>query len=196
MPNNPGTSTYQNLRDQNRVTIASGQSNADSTQSLPFLIDHVTGRLLVASTGGGSGAALVETPGGSIDGVNTVYTTTNQIGTVLNLFYNGGEIHPAEYTVSGSGFTMGTALPVIPGAAFTIVYQGTSLIPTGVGINPQNPTSGAINNSNKVFVFAAAPTAVVVNGQIYFNGAGYSLSGTTVTLDNVVGTGGSIKSLG
>jgi hypothetical protein len=80
---------------------------------------------LVQPGGEGGGAATIytETPGGAIDGVNKIYTTTQPITTVIGLWYNGEFIHPAEYTVSGSGFTMGTALPVFsPAGAFTISY--------------------------------------------------------------------------
>lgn len=109
------------LREQNRIPVALGQSNTDSTVVLPFLIDAVTGRLLVSSTGG-SATIYTQTPTGLVNGSNTVYTTVNTITTVIGLWYNGQFIHPAEYTPSGAGFTMGTALPAISGAAFTISY--------------------------------------------------------------------------
>lgn len=71
---------------------------------------------------GGSATIYTETPTGVIDGANKTYTTAHTITTVIGLWYNGQFIHPAEYSVSGAGFTMGTALPVISGAAFTISY--------------------------------------------------------------------------
>lgn len=64
-----------------------------------------------------------ETPTGLVDGANTSYTTLHAITTVLALAINGQFIHPSEYTVSGSGFTMGTALPAgLSGTGFTISY--------------------------------------------------------------------------
>lgn len=48
-------SNYDALREGNRVTVAMGQSNIDSTQALPFLIDGVTGRVLVSGSSGGTG---------------------------------------------------------------------------------------------------------------------------------------------
>ncbi len=66
--------------------------------------------------------AKTETPGGLINGVNTVYTTTQTIGTVIVLAFNGQFIAPSEYTVSGAGFTMGVALPNFPSGSFTISY--------------------------------------------------------------------------
>jgi len=113
-------SSYDATRDGNRIPVAMGQSNVDSTQTLPLLCDHVTGRLLVDSVGGST--IYSETPGGLIDGVNKVYTTGRTITTVIGLWYNAGFVHPAEYTASGAGFTMGTALPAISGAAFSISY--------------------------------------------------------------------------
>lgn len=77
--------------------------------------------------GGGTQSATAaqiytQTPTGAIDGVNTAYTTAHAITTVIGMWYNGEFIHPSEYTPSGSGFTMATALPVISGGAFTISY--------------------------------------------------------------------------
>ena len=115
--------------------------------------------------GGGGGQAYSETPGGAIDGVNKTYTTLNPIGTVLSLYYNGEAIHPSEYTVSGSGFTMGTALPVISGAAFTIVYQGTSSIPTGTGLNKQVP-SGTVNSINTTFTCTGIVSVAIADGTV------------------------------
>lgn len=56
--------------------------------------------------------------------------------------------------------------------------------------------TGTIDNSNKVFTFASTPTIVVVNGASYINGFGVTISGTTATLDNPAGTGGSVYGLG
>lgn len=56
--------------------------------------------------------------------------------------------------------------------------------------------TGTINDSNKVFTFVSTPILVVVNNNIYKNGNGVTIVGTTATLDSVVGTGGSIFALG
>lgn len=56
--------------------------------------------------------------------------------------------------------------------------------------------TGTVDNSNTVFTFVSAPTLVVVNGAIYQNGHGVTIATTTATLDNPVGTGGSIFGLG
>lgn len=82
-----------------------------------------SGRVTLTATGGG-GTTYSETPTGNIDGANTSYTTAHTITTVINLVINGQFIHPAEYTVSGAGFTMLTALDSsLTGKGFTIIYS-------------------------------------------------------------------------
>lgn len=66
---------------------------------------------------------------------------------------------------------------------------------TSGGISKLTAT-GTVDNSNKTFTFASTPQIVVVNGASYIDGFGVSISGTTATLDNPVGTGGSIFGLG
>lgn len=56
--------------------------------------------------------------------------------------------------------------------------------------------TGSINDTNTSFTFASEPTLVVVNGDSYRDGKGCSISGTSVTLDSPVGTGGDIYGIG
>lgn len=56
--------------------------------------------------------------------------------------------------------------------------------------------TGAINNTNTVFTFTSTPTIVVVNGASYINGFGVTITGTSATLDNAPGNGGSVYGLG
>lgn len=56
--------------------------------------------------------------------------------------------------------------------------------------------TGTINDSNVDFTFPSEPTLVIVNGATYRTGKGCTISGTSVTLDNPVGTGGDIYGLG
>jgi len=53
-------------------------------------------------------------------------------------------------------------------------------------------TTETIDDSNVTFTFSRTPREVVVNGASYITGGGCTISGGTVTLDNPVGTGGSI----
>ncbi len=81
------------LRDQNRVTVAGGVSSTDSTIWLPFQVDPITGRVLVDS----STSINVETPAGTVNGVNRTFTVTNTPTCVVidNMLYFG----------SGDGYT-------------------------------------------------------------------------------------------
>ncbi len=75
------------------------------------------------TSNGGSATIYTETPTGTINGSNTSYTTAHTITTVIGMWINGQFVHPSEYTVSGAGFTMGTALDIsLAGASFTISY--------------------------------------------------------------------------
>ena len=64
-----------------------------------------------------------ETPSGAINGVNTAYTVTKQIMSVISIAINGMVIHDNEYTVSGQTITFTTALPAaLSGTTFRVVY--------------------------------------------------------------------------
>lgn len=52
--------------------------------------------------------------------------------------------------------------------------------------------TGAKDDSNVTYTFTQAPSAIVQNGQILRDGAGYTLAGTTATMSNPTGTGGDI----
>lgn len=58
------------------------------------------------------------------------------------------------------------------------------------------PASGTIDDTNTSFTFSSTPLVVVVNGLTYRNGAGVTISGTSVTTDSPVGTNGDIYALG
>lgn len=81
------------LRDGNRVTVAIGQSNTDSTVVLPFLIDSVTGRLLTSSTA----TLTIITISGTINDANVTFTAGSQ---PTLLFING-----AAYQQTGGAIT-------------------------------------------------------------------------------------------
>jgi hypothetical protein len=55
--------------------------------------------------------------------------------------------------------------------------------------------TGDIDDSNTTFTFVSEPSLVVVNGAVYNDGSGVSITTTTAELDNPVGTGGSIFGL-
>lgn len=81
-----------------------GQSNTDATQTLPFLMDAVTGRLLVSSNGGGNTFVYNETVSGS--GTSWTLANTPIAGTAL--YANGQRLMPGignDYTISGTSIT-------------------------------------------------------------------------------------------
>lgn len=104
MSNVPSDNTYQNLRDQSRIPVASGQSSTDSTQSLPFLIDPITGRVLVDASGGASGTAVY---GEVVSGSGTSWTLahTPTAGT-LRVYANGQRLTvTVDYSLAGAVIT-------------------------------------------------------------------------------------------
>jgi hypothetical protein len=111
------------IRDQNRVVIAGGQSNTDSTVVLPLLIDGTTGRVLVDNSS--TSTIYSETPSGTIDGSNVTFTTAHTINTVYSFAINGQYIHPTvDYTTSGVTITFVVAPDAgLSGTGFTIVYS-------------------------------------------------------------------------
>lgn len=135
----PAPSNYDATRDQNRVPVAMGQSNVDATQTLPFLIDPVTGRVLVDSGGSGtlslttigtSGPATLvgtvlnipvypgssgvsifnDTVSGTINSSNVTFTVPNTIAAAISL-YLANSIYQAgvDYTFTGTTITMTVA---------------------------------------------------------------------------------------
>lgn len=115
----------------------------------------------------------------------------NEIASYRNQL--AGKIYGKDTWARGGGDS------VVAGSGVTITsVNGQKVISSvgsgGLGYLPV--VSGAINNSNTVFTFAQTPTIVVVNGASYINGSGVTISGTTATLDNAAGTGGSVYALG
>lgn len=111
------------IRDGNRITVALGVSNADSTVTLPFKIDSTTGRVLVDNSGAGT-TVYSETPAGAINGINVTYTVAHTITNVYSFSINGMYIHPAEYSVVTTTITFVSPLPAdLSGKGFTIVYS-------------------------------------------------------------------------
>ena len=83
--------------DENHVPTALGQSSTDSTVTLPFLIDPITGRVLVDSSGTSISGLVLGTPTGTVNGTNLVFTVSNtpQVVIIDNMAYFG----------SGDGYT-------------------------------------------------------------------------------------------
>ncbi len=86
-------------------------------------ITRVNGRKVIASTGGAVATIYSETPTGTIDGANKIFTTAHTITTVISFALNGQFIHPSEYSASGTTITFVTAPDAsLSGTPFTISY--------------------------------------------------------------------------
>lgn len=90
-------SNYDAVRDGNRITVAMGQSNSDATQTLPFLVNSVTGRVLVDNSGG-SGSITVTDGITTVASASTVDFTSGAVVTDL-----GGGVAGVAVTGGGSG---------------------------------------------------------------------------------------------
>lgn len=125
----------------------------------------------------------------------------------LHLFTKKGKklsikhIDGLEQTISafsnqlGRGYLHGGGDTVKAGTNITLTSNsdGTKTITAGGG-TVETPT-GTIDNSNVTFTVTTIPKWIVVNGAQYFEGAGYSRVGLTLTLESVVGTGGFIRAI-
>lgn len=137
-------------------------------------------------SGGGGGVPTYvdnETPGGSVNGVNTTFSLINppNPSTSLHLYLNGVRIRPTlDYTLSGSTITMLTTPQV--GDWFYADYRYGVTISYVDGEIP----SGTVNGTNPTFTTALTPTAgslrVYLNGVRIRPGIDYTASGSTITM--------------
>lgn len=133
--------------------------------------------------GGGSVSVYSETPVGLINGSNTTYTTLNNITTVIRLTLNGEDIDPAQYTTSGSGFTMLTPIPAsFSGTPFTIVYSSGTSSSTSFYTDA---LTGTMNGSNTAFTVAntiTTPLILFIAGVPYKPTTDFTTATTNVTM--------------
>ena len=107
----------------------------------------------------------------------------------IRLYVDGGKKGLAQYInlIAGTGISLSYAI-ANGRNDITISATGT------VALTPITMT-GTINDTNTSFTASSTPTIVIVNGTAYRHGKGVTISGTSVTLDNPVGTGGDIYGL-
>lgn len=124
--------------------------------------------LSVVGGGGGGSAYSIETPSGSVNGSNVTFTVTQ---TPVYLVSDG-----ATY-FDGAGYT-------IVGLTVTMTVAPTSFIRNfyaGSGTTIETP-SGTVNGTNAIFTVTSTPDYIVSDGATYFDGAGYTIVGLTVTM--------------
>lgn len=100
-------SNYDALLDQNRKPVAMGQSNTDATQTLPFLINSITGRVLVDATGATGTPVLGEVVAGNNTSWTLAHTPTSA---GIALYANGQRLMlTVDYSIVGTAITTITA---------------------------------------------------------------------------------------
>jgi len=126
------------------------------------------GRVTVTASGGGGGGFSIETPTGSVNGSNVTFTVTQTPVYIVSdgaTYFDG-----AGYTVAGLTVTM----TVAPTSFIRNFYGGS-------GTTVETP-SGTVNGTNAVFTVTSTPDYIVSDGATYFDGAGYTIVGLTVTM--------------
>lgn len=133
-----------------------------------------------------------------INGLRAIFDTVDQIGkNPQGTYQNVGGANPLILQDSTGARLSDYITTVKFGSGITPTYSaGVVTLTASGGSLSVLAATGTINDSNKTFTFASTPTLVVVNGAMYKDGGGVSIVTTTATLDNVVGTGGSIFGLG
>lgn len=127
-------------------------------------------RITVNNTGGGGGGGGVniETPTGAVDGTNStfVFTAAPEWIVADGIMYFEG----AGYALAGLTATM----DIPPSQYVRGAISG--------GVTIATP-SGAVDGVNATFDAAAVPKWIVSDGMMYFEGAGYSRTGLSITMD-------------
>lgn len=102
------------VRDQNHVPVALGVSDADSTVTLPFKIDSITGRLLVDNAGSGGFTIVAVT--GTVDDSNVTFTAATE---PTALVINGGIYQKTGGSITWTyvGTTITLSFPVGTGGS-------------------------------------------------------------------------------
>jgi hypothetical protein len=142
--------------------------------------------ITLGGTGGGGLITAAETPSGTINGSNHVFTLSNA-PTLLLLDLNGLLMtQGVDYTLSGNTITFTASLPYTGDRLFANYFYGSgSLTPFS-----QTPT-GVINGSNTAFTLTHSPQILFLtrNGVQLVVGTDYTLSGTNLTMTAAPQTG-------
>src|ERR1700743_1997557 len=135
-----------------------------------------------------------EVPAGTVDGVNTVFTTTQRPNpNGIWLYVNGVyQTIGLDYTLNGQVITFVMAPP--EDATIYVDYV------TGDTTNPYSQITtetpaGVINGTNNVFTISTVPRFLMLqyNSALLIPGVGYTQSGKTLTLAQAPGVGDALS---
>lgn len=184
--------------------INTSLSTFNSTVSgMSLLITNLTNTVTNLSntvanlSSGATNAVFVdaETPNGTINGLNTVFTLANTPASAadLTLYRNGVlQANGVDYTVSGNAITFSASEALQTGDKLQAFYRIPGAGVTSNFVDAEIP-SGTINGSNLTFMLANAPSPSV-SLKLYKNGAllqenvDYTLANQTITFTNVAVT--------
>lgn len=174
------------------LTIAqSGTTKSKTTRHINFkgtgvssVVRNPDGTVDVTLSGGGGGGGgtlTSETPVGTVDGVNKVFTVSN---TPVQVF-NSGALQTAggvDYTLSGLTITFVSAPTSDPASILSSWYFSSVAQGTPIGEVP----SGTVNSVNVTFTLAHIPSPasslqLQLGRQPQIQGTDYTLSGATIT---------------
>ncbi|HEV8041872.1 MAG TPA: hypothetical protein VGP62_23540 [Bryobacteraceae bacterium] len=155
---------------------------------------HVDGTSGACGTGGGGNTVFVdaETPAGTLDGINTIFTLASppNPSTSLALYRNGlRQSMVVDYTLASNIITFQAAAVPRPADILLADYR-LSVLP-GVGFIDAETPSGTINGVNGSFTLVQAPSPassldLYRNGIRLESGVDYALSGNAITFGSVV----------
>jgi hypothetical protein len=138
---------------------ASAVAIVDSNGVLETAVGQVGDCVLVDGTTGPCGAPTfvdAETPGGTLDGVNTSFTLANTpSGSSLQFFRNGlYQTSGIDYTLTGSTVTFTIAATPQPGDVLTASYR---VDPSAEGVIGAAPLSATVRTTTSAQVLCNAP---------------------------------------
>jgi hypothetical protein len=181
--------------DLNAINASLSATNA-TTQNLNLMISNlsntVTGlnNTVTNLAAGGTTANFVddETPSGSIDGTNAVFTLskTPAAATDVALFRNGVlQTLGTDYTLSGTTITFSSNETPQTGDELVAYYRIAGAGATASFVDAETP-AGAINGKNISFSVANTPTPAVSlklfkNGTLLAQNVDYTLANKTIT---------------
>ncbi len=142
-----------------------------SLSGFPFFFK---GQYFDVAPPGPPGSVQIETPAGTVDGSNGTFTVSNA---PTYLIIDG------FVRFSGFGYTYSSGtITVDPLSPVTIFIRSVYTTSSSFVETP----SGTVNGSNLTFTVSNTPVYVIIDGQTYINGFGYTYSAGTITVDALV----------